>query len=628
MRYKKFRIRNFKGIKDATVDLRSLTGANVFTLVGLNESGKTTVLEAIHSFSPDYRSANIVSTGRDTDDYEELVPRHIFSTFTGVISVEATLEITTPDKKYLALSASTDELKVDADSIPDEIVSAVETVFERGNFVSHSRVYKSDVRVKKPRARSWRQPNDSERQTLGDAVYQKTPNIAYYPTFIFNFPDKIWLSDRGSDTSKFYRDVFSDVLAYEGLGFTIEQDIMERVRADSFILPWLDFVTRWREDSNSAKIRHIIDRAQRVLTDVIFGKWNQIFREDASDREVYIEFEVDAGKVRNDEGVLVETEKHDPYIKFKIKDGTRRFDVNDRSLGFRWFFAFLLFTQFRAARSTYLPTLFLFDEPASNLHAAAQQQLIDGFPEIARGDNMLIYSTHSHYMVDPRWLEQTFIVSNRSDAPDQTVIETAVLDDESLDIKVARYRDFVAKNPTKTSYFQPILDSLEVVPSRLDYSLPSIVFEGKSDYYFLRYAELVNDLEEMRLIPGLGAGTFEALIGISAGWGTKFLFVLDSDEKGIEEHERYILDCGAPADRLALLSDFDASLRKIEDLFDDEARQIIKDQIGLDGRVSKKHLLRFIQEQLAKGTKVDLGKSFKARSLIVLQALKQRLESL
>ncbi|MBM0170454.1 ATP-binding protein [Altererythrobacter sp. C41] len=49
VRYLKFRIQNFKGIKDTEVDLRSSTGANVFSLVGLNESGKTTILEAIHS---------------------------------------------------------------------------------------------------------------------------------------------------------------------------------------------------------------------------------------------------------------------------------------------------------------------------------------------------------------------------------------------------------------------------------------------------------------------------------------------------------------------------------------------------------------------------------------------------
>lgn len=43
MRYKSFRIQNFKGIKDTTVSLETVGGAAVFAFVGLNESGKTTI---------------------------------------------------------------------------------------------------------------------------------------------------------------------------------------------------------------------------------------------------------------------------------------------------------------------------------------------------------------------------------------------------------------------------------------------------------------------------------------------------------------------------------------------------------------------------------------------------------
>ena len=41
---------NFKGIEKANVSLAKSPVNNVFTLVGINESGKTTMLEAINSF--------------------------------------------------------------------------------------------------------------------------------------------------------------------------------------------------------------------------------------------------------------------------------------------------------------------------------------------------------------------------------------------------------------------------------------------------------------------------------------------------------------------------------------------------------------------------------------------------
>lgn len=50
MKYTRFSVQNFKGIKSA--ELR-LEGPRIVSIVGLNESGKTTLLEAIHSFRPD-----------------------------------------------------------------------------------------------------------------------------------------------------------------------------------------------------------------------------------------------------------------------------------------------------------------------------------------------------------------------------------------------------------------------------------------------------------------------------------------------------------------------------------------------------------------------------------------------
>ncbi|WP_261925794.1 AAA family ATPase [Methylorubrum sp. GM97] len=49
MKFTGFKIENFKGIDKAIISLKP-AGSNVYTLIGLNESGKTTVLEAISTF--------------------------------------------------------------------------------------------------------------------------------------------------------------------------------------------------------------------------------------------------------------------------------------------------------------------------------------------------------------------------------------------------------------------------------------------------------------------------------------------------------------------------------------------------------------------------------------------------
>ena len=50
MKYTKFEISKFKGINHLVLDLEKLPQGKIFPLVGLNESGKTTILEAINFF--------------------------------------------------------------------------------------------------------------------------------------------------------------------------------------------------------------------------------------------------------------------------------------------------------------------------------------------------------------------------------------------------------------------------------------------------------------------------------------------------------------------------------------------------------------------------------------------------
>ena len=57
--------------------------------------------------------------------------------------------------------------------------------------------------------------------------------------------------------------------------------------------------------------------------------------------------------------------------------------------------------------------IFLLDEPASNLHPAAQERLLEKIEEIIENENnIVIYTTHSQYLINPKWLMNTYIVKN------------------------------------------------------------------------------------------------------------------------------------------------------------------------------------------------------------------------
>ena len=628
MRYLSFVIENFKGIKRTEVNLQNIGGASVFALVGLNESGKTTILEAIHSFSPDITNKELMG-GDDgiATSFAHRVPRHLIAEFTGKISVIAKVQVYDTDRAEIAKDVKEDlELTLDINAIPDEITFSRVQTFENGDFISNTFVCDAPVRVKSKGQRVWRAPSAKEKEEITERMYWMTPDISYFPTFVFEFPARIFLTNRGNKLDSFYRRVFQDILNADGRGHTIEKDIVRRLRAPELKIPWANFLPLFGGRDEKAKIQNVIDRASAIVTRVVFGRWNEIFREQAGNKEIIVTFETEEGKVKNNQGQIVSSNNHDIWIKFQIKDGTRRFDVNDRSLGFRWFFAFMLFTQFRISRNSVRPVLFLFDEPAANLHAAAQQKLIDCFPEIAKNGHSLMYTTHSHYMIEPKWLEQTFIVTNRADAPaSKSVIDAVSFDDESLDIKCASYRSFVNSHSNQTDYFQPILDRLEVVPSRFDWNKSSIILEGRSDYYVLRYAARMLNRKDLYLIPGLGAGTFGNLVALSVGWNLNFLFVLDGDKQGRQEKKRYTDEFAVPADRFVTISEFDKSIVVIEDLLDDSARDYIKTVLGLKQKPSKPEIKRFFQERLASDRIETLSPGFSAAAKLLLDGLESRL---
>src|SRR5690606_1195132 len=86
-------------------------------------------------------------------------------------------------------------------------------------------------------------------------------------------------------------------------------------------------------------------------------------------------------------------------LKIKDKDGTV-YLVDERSKGGLWYLSFLMKTEFRSKkmRRNFGKPVFLIDEPASNLHSTAQQNMVNDFKTLAE-ETSIIYTTHSQYLI-------------------------------------------------------------------------------------------------------------------------------------------------------------------------------------------------------------------------------------
>ncbi|TPH07520.1 hypothetical protein EUX50_01705 [Haemophilus haemolyticus] len=199
-----------------------------------------------------------------------------------------------------------------------------------------------------------------------DYIKSLIPKINYFPTFIFSQPEKIKIfGENQTIQDKIYTTILSNIASSLRNPLDLKTHIIDRaISAD---------------ENDAETLQSSLDQMSALMTKDIFSLWQKILQGDFNNREITLRHSVDQYK-RN------------VYIQFQIKQGTSRYNFMERSLGFRWFFSFLLFTFYNQKKDD-KPTLFLLDEPASNLHAKAQEELLKSFQRITDNKNCLLYTS-------------------------------------------------------------------------------------------------------------------------------------------------------------------------------------------------------------------------------------------
>lgn len=609
MKFLRFKIKNYKGIQDVTLDM-SPNGGNIFTLVGLNESGKTSILEAISRFNPAMTEdgdeiKQLYSTVVEKIDPATFIPKHLKSNFNGDVIIEAVISLDDSDKsRILDKLNNNPKFEHEISELSDKIIISQNFIFESSNFNKRQIYVTYSFSVKRKGSRAKVKRTTLFDETLmprkeHDLIYKEIkaliPSIYYFPTFIFNQPEKINISENNQDViHRIYAKVLDNIAYSTNNRLNLENHIIDRV---------------FSEDSSVREaLQSSLDQMSELITRKVFDLWGNILQTKVIDKEIVL---------------VLTTERDNIYIQFQIKQGASRFSFNERSLGFRWFFSFLLFTLFNK-KDNDKNILFLLDEPAANLHAKAQEELLSSFPQVINNSNQIIYSTHSHYLINPIWLDQAYIVSNKAINYDYLDDREGINNGNTL-IHLDKYRNYVSSNPTKTTYFQPILDKLQVTPSMLDCIKPSVLVEGKSDYLILEYARkvLLEVNDNIGILPLGGATTCEALISILKGWGVPFFIMFDDDSEGRNMLKRVKRDYLLSDSSALTLNYFDDSLsgKEISGLLSDTDIEMISSYFSSPNQVSPRNIKSSIQlffsEHLASGKKVQFSEEFMRKIILI-----------
>jgi len=298
MQYLKFKVLNFKGIQELEFDLSESPLSPIYLLVGLNESGKTTILESL-SFFYDNLSKEKELTLRPNvvDDVHDLIPKSKKDNFNESISIECFFKFDQEDITLLKKFFSKHKARVDVINDTFSICTSYE--FKNSQFQKKSNIWDIDIKLRQ--ARQTRTRKLSDNQPLWDDTYQYVvdliPPLIYYPNFLFDFPDKIYLEEMPAEGKQqtFYRRVLQDILDSIQNNLNIDTHIVSRVKSAK------------PQDRDACE--SVINKMGDQITRLLVNKKFSIFKKGTKRKDIVVTYP------------RIEAEGQKCYVELKLKEG-------------------------------------------------------------------------------------------------------------------------------------------------------------------------------------------------------------------------------------------------------------------------------------------------------------------
>jgi len=587
MQLEQVRVQNYKCIEDSGwVDFE-----RVVCLVGKNESGKTAFLEALkklnpvddsegynplyeyprrrysrykeekHEDDPDpVASARFTLSTLEVEEIEEEYGRDIV--------VDDTVEVTKDYKNDIHW-----EIDVDEENIVENLIEERDLHRSTREFLDGTESFEELVdRVEESDATS-DQFQELERvvqridergvvNAIGeDLLDRHLPEFFYFDEYsIMNGEVNMRKLIRRRDNNQLTEadDTFLALLSLAGL---TPEDIIDTTDLESIIAE--------------------LEAASNRISDDVFEYWTQgpdlevQFRraEQGSERGQLQQNQQQNQNQNQDQNQQNQQNRQDdgPIFQVRVRNNRHRVSVffDERSSGFIWFFSFLAY--FSNLETQDRDIILLLDEPGLNLHAKAQHDFLRFINERLSPNHLVVYTTHSPFMLEPKNLHRARLVI---DDPDEgTRISSDVLQsDEDTNF------------PLQAVLGYDLIQTLFVGPHCL-------LVEGKSDMIYLQVmSDIIDERGETSLshrwtiVPAGGADNIPTFISLFGASDLDLAVILD-DDSDIDQRLRDIQARGVlDLDHVHTISEYiDNGEGDIEDLFsEDFYMDVVNDTYGLE----------------------------------------------
>lgn len=477
-----YRIRNYKAILDTSIKLNY----SIIPIIGVNEAGKTSILQAILAFDRNRDKSN---------DGIHLEYQNKYSTKdTKESKITATLKLKKDEILELKESLKS-TLKKDA--LNDIVFINEEYKFTLTRELSNDsrNYYIEDENL-----------NNEIKDKIKKYIIKKLPFILYFDDFTDRVPDFISFKDDYRTTGKI---AYSRNKEWQEIIVEIfRRAEVEGIVNENPLKEFFDKVDKDRKDD-------ILSDIEGILNKEIINEWKRI------KKSGHKNFADDS------ENLSLNLTCDDQTFIFKVKDTSnqdkkRTFNVSERSKGFQWFFNYMIKLKFNPRyKGSQENSIFLLDEPGSYLHSSAQSELLVELKNVSK-KNTIIYCTHSQYLLNPN-----------------TIKLGSIRIAEKKDSKINLYNYGEYKGKDDKGALSAVYQALELNYTR-DFIGKIVITEGITDFYFFKLLQKFTKLlpNKFTIIPGAGSGNSTTLISLALSFADNFVVLFDND-KGKEAFKTY-----------------------------------------------------------------------------------------
>jgi predicted ATPase len=543
MKISKIRIKNYRSIKDSGEILLS---DNLFVLAGQNESGKSSILEALNSFQQ--QVSNKDNLNFDLENKENLIQEvscsytHLQETFYKDILIGILEIIKAENPQDVSLELKTVIKNDDISKIQDFTITRTFN-FSNSEMICLTSIDSSTLGKLKGLINNYQIEETDEAGTnkltkksyldidiyapdIADIFWKCAPKIILFNDFTILLPDKILLDDLSNKDTQGYDAVrnLEKILKtdYRKIALKNPPQKNSTTESESAVLS-ANFQQDWQQKiyaSNKVNIKFFIENNEEGKKEILF---------------------------------YVET-KDNEFL------APRR-----RSKGMIWFLSLWLELK---AKENDDNLILLFDEPGLHLHIKANKDMLSVFHKLNKKGHQIIYSTHSPSLIETDKLHNIGLVINNE--KHGTLVEgltTSKINTEN-----------------KKDALYPIAEAMGMEPLK-DFSVlreKNVILEGLSDFwYFKGMIKLLGIKPNYEFIPGIGVKGSKILhlISFSIGYGLEWVLVMDNGVIPNQVKTELIADLFA--------GDMNEGNKRIKIISEEEIENIfdVKDLILIDSTI-------------------------------------------